>query len=348
MPKILLIGPLPPPLGGATVLFSQLVTELKSRQQVTLSVINTARSSPTALSSAFQFVKVLKQTLTQISQFDVVGFHASKKGALLFAPFIYGICKLTGKPWLFRGFGGYFHKWFQSLSWPTRWLITHTLLQADAILLETQASVSFFQTLNLNLPVHWYANSRSWQATDSAPPRLCASKFIFLGHVSRLKGIPELIKASRQLESVSIDVYGPLQDDFTEDQFYGNIHYKGILQPEQVADKLQEYDALILPSKLPTEGYPGAIIEAFLAGIPVIASAIGAIPEIVDASSGLLIPPGDSAALATAINQLQGDSHFYDQIKQGATAKAGLFCSSRWTDEYLRLSNLVIAQRRAP
>jgi len=67
-----------------------------------------------------------------------------------------------------------------------------------------------------------------------------------------------------------------------------------------VASLLQEIDVLALPSLW--EGFGLVLLEAMAAGRPVVASAVGPIPEVVvDGETGLLVPPGDSGALAEAL-----------------------------------------------
>lgn len=340
--RILLIGPLPPPLGGATVLFSQLVDELRTDPNLRITVINTARDNNSVLRNFSSFGKVLMTLINEVSSHDVVGFHASNKGALLFAPFVYLVCKFNHKPWLFRGFGGYFHDWFQSLGRFARWVFIHTLLKADAILLETKASVEFFETFDSKLPLFWYSNSRKRQQITKSNLNKLATRFIFLGHVSLAKGVSELIYAAEHLEDITIDVYGPLKDSFKPDSFTNNISYCGILEPNLVSQKISEYDALILPSKYSKEGYPGVIIEAFCEGIPVIASNIGAISEIVDSESGILIEPGNKLQLIDAIEMLHHDPDLFHFLKNGATTKGEQFCSIKWTNTYIALSRKLV------
>lgn len=64
-------------------------------------------------------------------------------------------------------------------------------------------------------------------------------------------------------------------------------------------------DVLVLPSHPVVETLPLVVLEAMAAGVPVVASAVGSVPEVVrDGETGLLIPPADSHALAEAVTRL--------------------------------------------
>ncbi len=66
-------------------------------------------------------------------------------------------------------------------------------------------------------------------------------------------------------------------------------------------------DASVLPSAW--ENFPHTVVEALAVGCPVIATAVGGVPEVVrDGENGLLVPPGDAAALAAAIERFFGDA----------------------------------------
>jgi glycosyltransferase involved in cell wall biosynthesis len=74
----------------------------------------------------------------------------------------------------------------------------------------------------------------------------------------------------------------------------------------QVADVLAALDLFVLPSR--HEGLGVAVLEAMAAGIPIVASAVGGLPEAVDEGrTGLLVPPEDPRALGAAIAELAGD-----------------------------------------
>jgi glycosyltransferase involved in cell wall biosynthesis len=75
---------------------------------------------------------------------------------------------------------------------------------------------------------------------------------------------------------------------------------------EDVPHLLQQSDLFVLPSR--TEAFPNGLLEAMAAGLPVIASDVGGIPELVEHDrNGVLVPVGDAAALADAILRLARD-----------------------------------------
>src|SRR5205807_4507369 len=77
----------------------------------------------------------------------------------------------------------------------------------------------------------------------------------------------------------------------------GRLHLLGLRS--DVADVLAAADLFVLPSL--SEGLPLALLEAMFAGLPIVASRVGEIPTaLVDGECGVLVPPGDPAALAAA------------------------------------------------
>jgi glycosyltransferase involved in cell wall biosynthesis len=84
----------------------------------------------------------------------------------------------------------------------------------------------------------------------------------------------------------------------------------------------------LIPSLVP-EACPTVAIEAMASGVPVIASAIGALPELVaDGQTGLLVPPGDAAGLRRSIELLLGDSALRHRLGQAAGRRAHAFRAS--------------------
>jgi len=84
----------------------------------------------------------------------------------------------------------------------------------------------------------------------------------------------------------------------------GEVHFLG--QRRDVPDLLNAMDIFVLPSY--SEGVSLALLEAMAAGLPVIATAVGGLPEVVEHDkTGVLIPPRDAEALAAALERLLAD-----------------------------------------
>jgi len=107
-------------------------------------------------------------------------------------------------------------------------------------------------------------------------------KLVFMARVHPLKGMDVLFRLADHLRktgrnNVFIDIYGPVfgeyQIEFEEKlEQHRNVKYKGVLQPEEITEKLHAYDFMLFPTQYYTEGFPGSILDAYIAGIPVIAT----------------------------------------------------------------------------
>jgi glycosyltransferase involved in cell wall biosynthesis len=128
-----------------------------------------------------------------------------------------------------------------------------------------------------------------------------------------VKGHRYLLEALAGLDGVTLDLAGagPLREDLEQRALGLPVTFLGpVSHPELLAGLEQaRWDAVVLPSA-PTpegdrEGVPVTLVEAMAAGVPVVSTASGAIPELVTEGSGLLVPPADPAALREAIETLR-------------------------------------------
>jgi glycosyltransferase involved in cell wall biosynthesis len=164
-------------------------------------------------------------------------------------------------------------------------------------------------------------------------------RFVYVGQVRPSKGVLELISAAEKLPGDAIlDVYGPFFDGLDNTLFGPGVRarYKGVLDSDKVVPTLKEYDVFVLPSKASSEGYPGAILEAFSVGLPVIATTVGGIPEIVDERCGILVEPGDVEALIGAMCRLVADRSTYRALCKGARTARERFSSEHWNKWLVR------------
>lgn len=334
--KLLLIGPLPPPLGGATVLFELLAEELKSCNNCEFHVINSNINK----SNPFAIFRLLYEIYVQSSKADLINLHASYRGVVVLAPFLFLISRLLKKKLIFRLFGGDFSQLYRSSSLVSKFLYDKVLFRADLVLFETQALVRRFSSYG---NIRWFPNHRKMDThLIKIKENLSTLKVIFVSHIRKEKGIFELIEASKKLPNVSIDVFGPFYDGLTPEIFRNSpAKYLGVIDQEKVKDELIKYDILVLPSY--KEGYPGVIIEAFAAGLAVICTNLDTLKEMVTANEeAILVRPKNVEDIIGAINLLDNDRLLLKKLKNNSLKKSELYNSQYWTQKFISFCQEVL------
>jgi glycosyltransferase involved in cell wall biosynthesis len=90
---------------------------------------------------------------------------------------------------------------------------------------------------------------------------------------------------------------------------------------DDVATRLAGADLFVLPSR--SEAFPNAVLEAMAAGLPIVASGVGGILELIDdGRTGVLVPPGDAGALADGLCRMIGDPLLAERFGEAARAEA--------------------------
>lgn len=133
--------------------------------------------------------------------------------------------------------------------------------------------------------------------------------FLVLGRLSAEKGVAQLVHAWEEgLGTLRVVGDGPERPEIERLAAGRGVRIEAPVAPNDVPGVLARARALILPSQC-YEGQPRAILEAYAAGVPVIASAIGGIPElVVEDVTGLTVPPGDDAGWREAARRLASDA----------------------------------------
>jgi glycosyltransferase involved in cell wall biosynthesis len=156
--------------------------------------------------------------------------------------------------------------------------------------------------------------------------------FVFIGRVSKTKGVLEIIEASKILKfnnpllDFQVDFYGPREEDI---DFPENlpIAYKGYLDimnnQKESYETLSEYSCMLFPTYWMGEGFPGVIIDAFIAGLPVIATDWNMNKEVIDdGETGIIIPIKDAKALAWAMLNMMENREMVSTMSKNSLDKA--------------------------
>lgn len=126
---------------------------------------------------------------------------------------------------------------------------------------------------------------------------------LFAGHIQESKGCDVIYKTAQLFPEIQFTLLGYISDSFRNMAKPDNIKLTGEVPGEQVKAEMLKSDLLLFPTR--TEGFPYVIIEAMACGLPIIATPVGAIPEIIENSGGILVPVNDVKAVAEAVISLQ-------------------------------------------
>jgi glycosyltransferase involved in cell wall biosynthesis len=165
---------------------------------------------------------------------------------------------------------------------------------------------------------------------DRAPaPLPDAPRVLFVGVLERYKNVDGLAAAwslvSERAPGARLLVIGDGRERTTVERLVaahaGGVEWRPVVPQEEVARALDSSTLLLLPSR--SEGLPRIVIEAFCRGRPVVGARSGGIPDIVeDGVNGLLVPSGDTEALAGAVVRLLTDGPLVCTLADGARASA--------------------------
>ena len=170
----------------------------------------------------------------------------------------------------------------------------------------------------IEVPAHVRAATSQEQRRDGP------LHIVYVGSLAWQKGVHVLVDAVNEIEAgkVRLSIYGGL-DKYPEyvaalrgASRHPGIHFGGRIGREALWQLLsQKADVVVVPS-IWYETSSLVTQEAFAAGVPVVASQLGALAErVTDGVDGLLFPPGDASALRERLMRLQNDGEFLDELR---------------------------------
>lgn len=243
-------------------------------------------------------------------------------------PIIFVLSKLFGVRIHYFVVGGWLREFLEDL--PLHRLM---LKRINGIHTETNRMKNELQEYYQFKNVDVFPNFRFF---DFEPNRVSNDKLrvVFMARVNKLKGLDWIFKLAQYIkendleDQISITFYGPiLENDRTyfegEVDKYNFVDYKGVIQPNEIHQTLNDYDLMLLPTHYFTEGLPGSIVDAYISGIPVIATEWKHSREFIDDGySGYIIPfENGEMSLIEKVILLNKDRNLLKQMQLNALEK---------------------------
>ena len=242
------------------------------------------------------------------------------------------LARLARRPYLLHVHGSEFADFYHECSPARRRIVRAVLARATLVLALSEAWRAILQQISPGARIEVLTNAvplppPDAMAVPSRPPTL-----LFFGEIARHKGVFELAQAfarvADELPQLRL-IYAGTGSGVEEtrrliEQFRlgSRVRFTGWLQAQRKQATLAGATLFVLPSFV--EGMPMALLEAMSFGLPVIATPVGGVPEILThGHDGLLVPPGDIAALAAAIARLTSDPELRQRLGRAARDTVG-------------------------
>lgn len=343
--RILLTGPVAPPRGGMSRYAQDLMhSELAARHEMSLFRDNVPWGyRPQATSEAATWnilrrdgVRATARVLGFVARrmwdlasllrsggFD--GIHILSTGGYGFFRNVVhvGIARRYGVRAVLHLLGQIDDLYRDARPWLRR-VISAGLDVADAHIVQSPALACFVRGITRR-PV--YSIFNGVRVEELAPPDGYAHgdadtlTVLSLGVLGHKKGTYDLLEAVRRLKALTPAVRAVFVGGGEVERFrraasdlgvQDDVVFTGEVDDEVRVKFLHTADVFALPSR--AEGQPIALLEALAAGLPVISTTVGSIPEVVGSNNGILVAPGDVGALVAAIGRLAGDGQLRERI----------------------------------
>ena len=242
----------------------------------------------------------------------VLHVHGASRASFWRKSVFMSLALLAGWPVIFHLHGGGFATFYDDCGPLARAVVRFFLERSARIVVVSERWAAWIHRTIRNPRIVVIANAVEMPAASAArEPALIA----FAGRLTAAKGVPELLRSAAALAErfpalrVECAGDGDLAALRAEAEALGiqqRVEFRGWIGDREREELLARATVFVLASH--AEGLPVSLLEAMAAGCPVIASAVGGIPDIVsDGFNGLLVPPGDASTLARAIERLLAD-----------------------------------------
>jgi glycosyltransferase involved in cell wall biosynthesis len=292
------------------------------------------------------FVMALAKLLRMLpSRPRLAHIHMSSNASFWRKLVIGSVCAAAGIPYVIHLHGGGFRDFYGSRGAAAQAAIRRLFDRAAGVIVLTSQWERWVRSMSRNPRVQVIFNPVECTADASlARAQRSPHTVLYLGRLLDTKGLRELIEATALLAPRFAHLELLLGGDGDPGEFAALARERGISErvrflgwvgPEEKQRLLESSTVLALPSY--NEGLPMCILEAMAAGLPVVATAVGGIPEaITDGVDGLLVPVRDAGALAEALARVLDSPAIASRMAERARQKIHASFDARLVTRQLR------------
>jgi len=338
--KTIVIGPLPPGWGGARVSFNLFYDYLKgvsgqSFLHYDLPIRYNRDKNPPGRVNHFKTSLIVLSCVFRIPFVSSVILFGSRNFCFSYGLLLLVASKIFRKPLYIRLFGG--HPAQNSIfRMPIAGSIVARLMSfADKIIVQTYVGAEEFpHYLRNKVSVTVGYRPGAGFSEEIKDPGDSVVRFAYTGAVSWSKGVGHLLDAFVEVskglgadKEIELHLYGSGEKELVDKcNSLDKVFYHGRVDNSVLRRDLGRYDVFLFPTLHFSEGHPGSVIEALMAGLPVIASNWSGINEVIrNNENGLLVEPGDTKQLVDAMEKLIKDAGLRNQLAEQALESSGEF-----------------------
>ena len=299
------------------------LTRVLGPDQVT--TFDTHGGRKTLLKAPFQVFRALKNSTNVV-------ILPAKNGLRIYAPMLSVFRRFFRNRKLhYVVIGGWLPQFLETRKWLTRALIKFDNIYVETRTMKAALVQQGFSNVCVmpNCKELTILSDTELVCSTAEPYKLCT-----FSRVMREKGIEEAVDAVETVNAAlgrqvfSLDIFGQIDPSQTEwfaqlqEGFPDSVRYGGMVPFDQSVEVLKDYFALLFPTYYEGEGFAGTLIDAFSAGVPVIASDWKYNAEIVEEQVGYVYPARDREAFVDVLMQVAGNPDLILSKKQACLKEA--------------------------
>ena len=314
-------------LDGQTVKTKILYEELKSKTDWNIIKVDTyyKRTRP---------IKLVVQTLNALIKSNYIIILLSKNGMKFYFPILYWSSKIFKKNIYHDVLGGTLDKYVKKYPKYKKYLNEFKYNWVETNGLKNRLTKLGIENCEI-IPNFKRLSTISEEELIGKKISKSSYKFCTFSRVMKEKGIEDAINAVLELNkennnfSYFLDIYGPIDPDY-EERFQKilknsdkEINYCGQVPFDKSVEVLKNYDILLFPTYWHGEGFPGTIIDAFSAGLPVVATDWNCNKEIIDNNiTGIIYPSENINTLKEAIKKIISNNDLFFEMRKECLKKS--------------------------